>query len=156
MPRIAESIIEMAMREALAEARIAAASGEFPYGAVVVSSEGRIVARAQDTVVRNGDPTRHAEIDSVRLAVAAVGGDLSDCALVSNVEPCAMCSTAAWWARIGTIAFGLSVHQLKAMRPEAVDEPGPSVAELSRFFERKFEIVEDVLAQECADIWRKP
>lgn len=154
MARFPAAVLETAMREVLGEARQAAQSGEFPFGAVVVSRQGVIVARTQDTVARTGDPTRHAEIDCVRLAVAAVGADLSDYALVSNVEPCAMCSTAAWWARIGTIAFGLSVHALKRLRPEAVDEPGPSVEELMGFFERKLAVVPDVLAAECEAVWK--
>lgn len=154
MVRFPAAVLEAAMREALGEAQRAAQSGELPFGAVVVSKQGVIVARTQDTVARTGDPTRHAEIDCVRLAVAAVGPDLSEHALVSNVEPCAMCSTASWWARIGAIAFGLGVRRLKELRPEAVDEPGPSVTELMGFFERTCEVVPDVLAMECETIWR--
>jgi tRNA(Arg) A34 adenosine deaminase TadA len=154
MCSIAVPVLEAAMREALAEARLAAEKGELPFGAVIVAQDGRIVARTQDSVARTGDPTRHAEIDSVRLAVAAAGGDLSRYALVSNVEPCAMCSTAAWWARIGGIAFGLSVHRLKEIRPDAVDEPGPPVEQIMSFFERRPVIVPGLLAAECEAVWR--
>jgi len=106
---------------ALDEAAKAAAGGDFPYGAVVVDRSGHIVARAQDRVVRDDDPTCHAEIEAVRAAAKAVGPPLSGHALVSNVEPCAMCSTAAWWAGIDDIAFGLSQQELFSIRPESMD-----------------------------------
>jgi tRNA(adenine34) deaminase len=96
LPNFSNETLEAAMQAALAEAGKAAAAGEFPYGAVVVASDGEIIARAQDRVVRDNDPTMHAEIEAVRAAIRILGPDLSGHALVSNVEACAMCATAAW------------------------------------------------------------
>ena len=61
-----------AMQAALAEARLAAEAGEVPIGAVIVR-EGEIIARGQNRVLRDVDPTAHAEIVALRAAAAAIG-----------------------------------------------------------------------------------
>jgi tRNA(Arg) A34 adenosine deaminase TadA len=147
------SVLECAMEAALDEARRAAEAGELPYGAVVVSRSRAIVARSQDRVLRDNDPTRHAEIEAVRRAVAAIGPDLSDHALVSNVEGCAMCVTAAWTARIGAIAYGLSQAEVFAIRPDAMDEPGLTVAESQAPFRRRAEEHRNVCHAAAKAIW---
>ena len=60
-----------AMQAALAEARLAAEAGEVPIGAVVVR-EGAIIARGQNRVLRDVDPTAHAEIVALRAAASAI------------------------------------------------------------------------------------
>ena len=62
----------VAMQAALNEARLAGEAGEVPIGAVVVS-EGAIMARGQNRVLRDLDPTAHAEIVALRAAAAAIG-----------------------------------------------------------------------------------
>lgn len=149
----ASDILRSAMREAMVEARRARALGEFPYGAVIVSAGGTIVARAYDTVARDRDPTQHAEIRAVRAAIAAVGPDLSGHALVSTTEACAMCSAAAWWAGIGLHAYGLSQIDLKALRPDAMEEPMLATATLFAAMTRPMQVVPGVLAEECRQLW---
>jgi tRNA(adenine34) deaminase len=93
------------MRSALAEARAAGEAGEVPIGAVVVR-EGAIVARGQNRVLREVDPTAHAEIVAMRAAAAALGNyRLNGCTLYVTLEPCAMCAGAMIHARIDRLVF---------------------------------------------------
>jgi tRNA(adenine34) deaminase len=94
-----------AMEAALAEARLAAKGGEVPIGAVVVR-EGAIVARSQNRVLRDVDPTAHAEIVALRTAATALGNyRLAGCTLYVTLEPCAMCAGAMIHARIDRLVF---------------------------------------------------
>jgi len=94
-----------AMQAALAEARLAAEAGEVPIGAVVIHS-GAIIARGQNRVLRDIDPTAHAEIVALRAAAAAIGNyRLSGCTLFVTLEPCAMCAGAMIHARIDRVVF---------------------------------------------------
>jgi tRNA(Arg) A34 adenosine deaminase TadA len=95
------------MEAALAEARAAAARGEVPVGAVIVSPEGRIVARAGNRTRELCDPTAHAEILAIRAACAAAGSErLPGHALYVTLEPCPMCAAAISFARIARLYYG--------------------------------------------------
>jgi tRNA(adenine34) deaminase len=97
-----------AMQAALAEARLAAEGGEVPIGAVVVR-DGAIIARGQNRILRDVDPTAHAEIVALRAAAAALGNyRLSGCTLYVTLEPCAMCAGAMIHARIDRLVFAAS------------------------------------------------
>ena len=93
------------MRAALDEARAAEAAGEVPIGAVILF-DGEIVAHGQNRVLRDNDPTAHAEVVALRTAAHAIGNyRLSGCTLVSTLEPCAMCAGAMIHARIDRLLF---------------------------------------------------
>jgi tRNA(adenine34) deaminase len=94
-----------AMEAALAEARLAAESGEVPIGAVVVH-DGAIIARGQNRVLRDVDPTAHAEIVALRASALALGNyRLNGCTLYVTLEPCAMCAGAMTHARLDKLVF---------------------------------------------------
>jgi tRNA(adenine34) deaminase len=94
-----------AMQAALAEARLAAEAGEVPIGAVVVH-EGAIITRGQNRVLRDVDPTAHAEIVALRIAATTLGNyRLAGCALYVTLEPCAMCAGAMIHARIDRLVY---------------------------------------------------
>ncbi len=94
------------MNEALIEARCAAEAGEVPVGAVLYY-EGEILARGQNRVLRDLDPTAHAEIVAMRAAAKALGNyRLGGCELYCTLEPCAMCAGAMIHARLGALIFG--------------------------------------------------
>jgi tRNA(adenine34) deaminase len=96
------------MQAALAEARLAAVDGEVPVGAVVVR-EGEIIARGQNRVLRDLDPTAHAEIVALRAAAVAVNNyRLNGCTLYVTLEPCAMCAGAMIHARLDRVVFAAS------------------------------------------------
>lgn len=93
------------MQAALAEARNAAEAGEVPIGAVVVH-DGAIIARGQNRVLRDNDPTAHAEIVAMRAAAAALGNyRLGGCTLYVTLEPCAMCAGAMIHARLDRLVY---------------------------------------------------
>jgi tRNA(adenine34) deaminase len=97
---------EILMCAALDEARAAASAGEVPIGAVVVR-DGAIVARGQNRVLRDCDPTAHAEMVALRAAAAAIENyRLLDCELYVTLEPCAMCAGAMIHARLGRLVYG--------------------------------------------------
>ena len=94
-----------AMQAALDEARLAGEAGEVPIGAVVVR-EGAIVARGQNRVLRDVDPTAHAEVVALRTAAAALGNyRLPGCTLYVTLEPCAMCAGAMTHARLDRLVY---------------------------------------------------
>jgi tRNA(adenine34) deaminase len=94
-----------AMEAALVEAHLAANAGEVPIGAVIVREDG-IIARGQNRVLRDVDPTAHAEIVVLRAAAGALGNyRLSGCTLYVTLEPCAMCAGAMTHARIDRLIF---------------------------------------------------
>lgn len=93
------------MQAALDEARLAGAEGEVPIGAVVVR-EGEIVAWGQNRVLRDVDPSAHAEMVALRAAAKAVGNyRLSGCTLYVTLEPCAMCAGALIHARLDRLVY---------------------------------------------------
>ena len=97
------------MELALAEAIDAADRGEVPVGAVVVSSEGEVLARAGNRTLELRDPTAHAELLAIRAAAGKLGSErLVDCDLYVTLEPCAMCAAAISLARVRRLYFGAS------------------------------------------------
>ena len=93
------------MQAALAEARLAGEAGEVPIGAVAVF-DGEIIARGQNRVLRDLDPTAHAEIVAMRAAAGALGNyRLLGCTLFVTLEPCAMCAGAMIHARLDRLVF---------------------------------------------------
>src|SRR5665213_30575 len=94
-----------AMQAALAEARLAAEAGEVPIGAVVVH-QGKVIGRGQNSLLRNLDPTAHAEIIAMRDAAKAIGNyRLIGCTLYVTLEPCAMCAGAMIHARLDRLVY---------------------------------------------------
>ena len=94
------------MKQALAEAKAAAAEGEVPIGAVIACN-GRIIARGHNMTERLNDATAHAEMIAITAATEALGGKyLQDCTLYVTVEPCPMCAAATCWAQLGRLVYG--------------------------------------------------
>ena len=93
------------MAAAWAVAEDAGAAGEVPVGAVVVQA-GQIIATGANRMLRDHDPTAHAEIVALRTAARALGTmRLSGCDLYVTLEPCAMCAGAIAHARIARLYF---------------------------------------------------
>ncbi len=79
-----------------------------PFGAVVVL-DGKILATAGNSVVRDNDPSAHAEVNAIREACRKAGNPhIVGAVLYSSCEPCPMCYSTAYWARVGKIFYAAS------------------------------------------------
>ena len=97
---------EYFIKQALAQAKIAADKGEVPVGAVVVCNN-QIISRAHNLTETLNDATAHAEMQAITAASNFVGAKyLKECTLYVTVEPCVMCAGATYWAQIGKIVYG--------------------------------------------------
>jgi tRNA(adenine34) deaminase len=95
------------MELALEEARIAAAEGEVPVGALIVSMERGIIGQAHNQRERLQDPTAHAEMIAMTQASAALRSwRLENCILYVTLEPCPMCAGAVVQARLPFVVYG--------------------------------------------------
>ena len=95
------------MRRAIALSRERMeAGGGGPFGAVVVR-DGQIVGEGWNRVTSTNDPTAHAEIVAIRAACQALASfSLEGCEIYTSCEPCPMCLTAIYWARLARIYYG--------------------------------------------------
>jgi tRNA(adenine34) deaminase len=133
------------MRLALAQAALAAQSGEVPVGAVVVKN-GELIAVGHNAPIGQHDPTAHAEIAALRAAAKSLGNyRLDGCELFVTLEPCAMCAGALLHARLKRVVFGA---------PEPRTGAAGSVLNLftPSDLNHQTEVLGGVLASECAAV----
>ncbi|HUI75793.1 MAG TPA: tRNA adenosine(34) deaminase TadA [Candidatus Acidoferrum sp.] len=133
------------MRLALEEAQSAAAAGEVPVGAVIVS-EGKILARSGNRTIRDCDPTAHAEIIVLREAARLLENyRLADTTLYVTIEPCSMCAGAMIQARIARLIYGADDPKGGAARScfEVLSNPS---------LNHQVDVVSGVLAADCAAV----
>ena len=110
---------------ALEEAKSAAARGEVPVGAVLLSADGALLAKDGNRILELKDPTAHAEMLVMRAGAKALNNErLTGATLYVSLEPCAMCAGAMAMARIGRLVFA------------ACDPKGGAVLHGPRFFEQ--------------------
>ena len=130
------------MRVALEQAGAAAAAGEVPVGAVLVSS-GTVIATGSNRPIAAHDPTAHAEIEALRAGGTALQSyRLTDTTLYVTLEPCPMCAAALVHARVRRVVFG-------AFDPRA-GETG-SVVDIFRLprLNHRVEVFGGVLEEDC-------
>ena len=95
------------MELALEEAELAAAEDEAPIGAIIVSPDRGVVARAHNQREQLNDPTAHAEMIAITQAASALGSwRLENCILYVTLEPCPMCAGAIVQARVPMLVYG--------------------------------------------------
>ena len=86
-----------------------------PFGSVVVK-DGEIIGEGTNRVATSCDPTAHAEMLAIRAASAKLKNfDLSGCELYTSCEPCPMCLSAIYWARIERMFYGNSIVEADAI-----------------------------------------
>ena len=97
---------EIFMLRAIELSKISINKGGGPFGCVIVK-DNKIISEGYNQVTNNNDPTAHAEIVSIRKACQTMKTfNLSEVELYSSCEPCPMCLSAIYWARIKFIYFG--------------------------------------------------
>jgi tRNA(adenine34) deaminase len=130
---------------ALAQARMAAAEGEVPVGAVVVK-DGQLLATGRNSPIATHDPTAHAEVVALREAAQVLGNyRLDGCTLYVTLEPCSMCSGAMLHARLDAVVFGA---------PDPRTGVAGSVLNLfaNQQLNHQTQVLGGVLAQDCAQL----
>lgn len=141
-----------AMTAALELARSAAEAGEVPVGAVVARA-GEIVASGQNRVLRDLDPTAHAEMVALRAAAAAVGNyRLNGCTLYVTLEPCAMCAGAVVHARLDRLVYAAADPKAGACGSVlgVLNHPG-----LNHHLEVSTDLMSEVAAEQLKSFFRE-
>jgi tRNA(adenine34) deaminase len=134
---------ERFMREALAEAALAADAGDVPVGCVLVL-EGRVLARAHNHRQRAQDPTAHAELIALRAAAQELGSfRLIGVRAYVTLEPCPMCAGALVNARVASVIYGCDDPKAGAVRSLYNIGTDPRL-------NHRFEVVPGVLGGECS------
>ena len=130
------------MRQALEEAKKAAAADEVPVGAVIVCND-RIIARGHNLTETLTDVTAHAEMQAITAAANFLGGKyLTDCTLYVTVEPCVMCAGALGWSQISKIVYG------------AADEKRGFTRFAPNSLHPKTEVISGVLEADCGELMK--
>ena len=139
---------ETHMRRAI---RAAGNQPKYPFGAVLVDEEKRVVAEGWNRSMLN--PTWHGEMDAINKCAASNPKiDWTKLTIYTTAEPCAMCQGAVAWAGIKRVVFGSSIPFLKSLDWWAIDIRAEELARLSAF--RKCTVVGGVLEEECNKLFR--
>jgi tRNA(adenine34) deaminase len=149
---VANSLVEpddeSHMRRAI---RLAGNNLKYPFAAVLVDEERRVVGEGWNRSVHN--PTWHGEMDAINKCAAAHPGiDWTRLTLYTTAEPCAMCQGAVAWAGIKRVVFGSSIPFLKSVDVWAIDIRAEELARLAAF--RKCAVVGGVLEEDCNKLFR--
>ena len=101
----------------------AVVEGNHPFGSVLVSAKGEVLAEAKNSHSTDGGPG-HAEANLARFAAKKFDIEtLRGSTLSTSVEPCSMCAGTAYWAEIGAVVFGMTEHRLGEMTGDDPENP---------------------------------
>jgi tRNA(Arg) A34 adenosine deaminase TadA len=120
------------LRLAIAQARAALASGNDPFGSVLIAPDGEILAQDHNTVRTDNDISAHPEFKLARWAAANLAPDLAAATtMYTSCQPCQMCAGAIARSGLGRVVFALSNEQYAALFPDevwpVVPQVGPSL-----------------------------
>ncbi|WP_430330771.1 nucleoside deaminase [Rhodococcus sp. ACT016] len=97
---------ETFLRQAISLADEARLRGNRPFGAVITTADGSVIAEGRNAVADTGMVTAHAELAAITAAIeAGRSADLADATIYASGEPCPMCSAAIVWAGITRVVF---------------------------------------------------
>lgn len=142
------------LRAAIDLAAAARARGDDPFGARVVSAEGRVLAEGGNLVRTTADVTAHAEVVALRALGATAGAPaLAAATLYASGEPCAMCAAAIAWAGVGRVVFAVDAARVRALDGDAPTAPGLSGIEVLERSGRRAEHAAALAAEAEAQLW---
>jgi tRNA(adenine34) deaminase len=134
------------MEMALEEAEAAAAEDEVPVGAVIVSRDRGVIARAHNQRERLKDPTAHAEMIAITQAAQALASwRLENCLLYVTLEPCPMCAGALVLARLPVVVYGAADPKAGACETLYRITSDPRL-------NHRCQVIGGVLAEHCAAV----
>jgi tRNA(adenine34) deaminase len=134
------------MEMALEEAELAVAEDEVPVGAVIVSFERGVIARAHNQREQLHDPTAHAEMIAITQAAAALRSwRLENCVLYVTLEPCPMCAGAMVQARLPLVVYGCTDPKAGACHTLYQITADPRL-------NHRAQVISGVLADRCAGV----
>lgn len=142
-----DSLITLAAREAKHGSKIGDGG---PFGAVITDNKGNIISIKHNTVLKDNDPTAHAEVNAIREACKILDThDLSDCTIYSSCEPCPMCLSAIIWSNIKKVYYSSTRTDAEniGFRDEAIYE---YLAGTNKIIEK-----ERIKNKECEEVMKK-
>jgi tRNA(Arg) A34 adenosine deaminase TadA len=112
------------LQQAIDVSRRSKENGNHPFGAILVSSDGKVLLEAENTVNTSKDATGHAEINLMRLASQQFPIEiLATSTMYSSCEPCAMCAGAMYWTGVGRLVYALSESKLYEITGANAENP---------------------------------
>lgn len=140
------------MRLALEACRAGVDRGQSPFGACIVTEDGRVLACTHNHVRLNTDATAHAEVHAIRQACQVAGAiHLPRTTIFTTTEPCPMCFTAIHWARIDRIVYAARVADARAF---GFNELQISNQQMKSVGVSGVELVPDLLRDEALEVYR--
>ena len=135
------------MQQALSQAKLAAAAGEVPVGAILVR-DGQIISTGFNQPITNSDPSAHAEMMALRAAAQSESNyRLPGTTLYVTLEPCTMCAGAMLHARVERVVFGA-----------ADPKTGAAGSVLNVFSEKQInhqtQVEGGIMGEECGQVLR--
>ena len=106
---------EALIREAIELGACARRRGDHPFGALL-AIDGRVLLRAENSVVTGRDPTRHAELNLLQLAWRELdASQIASATLYASTEPCPMCTAAVHYSKVSRLVFSFSQAALSEL-----------------------------------------
>jgi guanine deaminase len=143
------------LRAAIIQSEESVRAGGYPVGALLAKDD-RVEAVGLSNGKQDADPTAHAETTAIRLLSAKLGQrSLKGYALYSSMEPCLMCFSAAFWAQIDRVVYGVSKERLSWQHSEG----NYDLVEINKSLRRPLELVHlaelESEALATVDVWER-
>jgi len=124
-------------------------TGDHAVAAAIVR-DGEILSTGVTTIVKDNDPTAHAEMNAIRSATSIIASRfLNGCYLYTTYEPCPMCTSAAIWAKLKGIVFGARMIDQTPQCPQRIAIPADMIIRQGTPF---LEIVPNFMRKDCINL----